>query len=79
VRDAGMGIAPEDLPRVFERHFRAGNIGTREGAGLGLYITRMLVLAHGGSIRVESAPGEGSTFQVTLPPARERSPSGIRA
>jgi PAS domain S-box-containing protein len=79
VRDVGMGIAPEDLPRVFERHFRAGNVGTREGAGLGLYITRMLVLAHGGSIGVESAPGEGSTFQVTLPPAREHSPSGIRA
>jgi PAS domain S-box-containing protein len=70
VKDSGAGIAPDDLPHVFERYFRARSPRTPEGLGLGLYITRMLVVAHGGSIRVESTPGEGSTFYFTLPPAQ---------
>jgi PAS domain S-box-containing protein len=69
VKDSGVGIAPDDLPHVFDRHFRARSARTHEGLGLGLYITRMLVLAHGGSIRVESTPGGGSTFSFTLPAA----------
>ncbi|MDI7274557.1 MAG: ATP-binding protein [Anaerolineae bacterium] len=68
VADRGQGIPPEELPRLFSRYFRAG--GTREhreGVGLGLYITKMLVEAHGGRIWVESEPGKGSTFTFALP------------
>ncbi|MBE0598983.1 MAG: PAS domain S-box protein [Desulfuromonadales bacterium] len=66
VADKGPGIPPEDLPRIFDRFFRAA--GTKgEGLGLGLYITRTLVEAHGGRIWAESTPGEGSTFFFTLP------------
>ncbi len=66
VVDQGTGIAEEALPRVFERFHRADTMGT-PGLGLGLYIARMLVEAHGGRIQVASAPGEGSTFTVWLP------------
>lgn len=66
VRDTGIGIAPEDLPRVFERFYKAR--GSRSGgAGLGLSIAKHIVLAHGGRIWAESTPGQGSTFYVALP------------
>ncbi len=70
VRDRGRGIAPEDQPRLFQRYYRteAGR-ERREGLGLGLYITRVLVEAHGGRIWVESQPGAGSTFSFSLPSA----------
>jgi signal transduction histidine kinase len=64
VRDNGSGIAPEELPRIFER-FQKGT-GSR-GSGLGLAIARKLVLAHGGDIGIESAPGKGTEVTVTLP------------
>jgi signal transduction histidine kinase len=69
VRDTGVGIAPEHLPYLFERFYRADKSRTREtgGAGLGLAIVKHLVEAHGGTIAVESAPGAGSTFVFTLP------------
>jgi signal transduction histidine kinase len=67
VADRGVGIAPEDLPHVFERFFRARGARQPEGLGLGLYITRLLVYAHGGRIDVESQLGCGSTFRVFLP------------
>ncbi|HZU83272.1 MAG TPA: ATP-binding protein, partial [Polyangiaceae bacterium] len=68
VRDRGVGIAPEDQRRIFERFERgASPRGARGGLGLGLYITRQIVEAHGGSIRVASRPGEGTTFVVELP------------
>ena len=68
VTDQGMGIAPEDLPHLFERFYRAKG-AQKEGIGLGLYITKLLVEAHGGRIRVESEIGQGSTFSFTLPVA----------
>lgn len=73
VRDRGIGIPPDDVPRVFDRFFRVDNSNTRRigGTGLGLAITKALVELHGGRIWVESTPGEGSTFYVTLPLATE--------
>lgn len=69
VADSGEGIAPEDLPHVFERFFRGDRSRSRAsgGAGLGLAIARGLVQAHGGSIAAESRPGVGATFTVRLP------------
>ena len=70
VTDTGEGIGAEHLPRVFERFYRVdpGRSRSRGGSGIGLAITRALVEAHGGRIRVESAgPGTGSTFTITLP------------
>ena len=69
VRDTGEGIDPEDLPFVFDRFYRGDKSRSRAtgGSGLGLTIARGLVLAHGGSIRVESEPGVGTCFTFTLP------------
>lgn len=64
VRDTGSGIAPEELPRLFER-FQKGS--DSRGSGLGLAIARKLVLAHGGDIGIESAPGQGTEVTVSLP------------
>ena len=69
VQDFGQGIAPEDLPHIFERFYRTKGGRKAEGIGLGLYITMMLVKAHGGRIWVESEVGKGSTFYFTLPVA----------
>ncbi len=67
VRDRGDGIAPEDLPHIFRRFHRPTMGRAAGGVGLGLYITRSLVEAHGGSIRVESELGKGSVFTFSLP------------
>jgi PAS domain S-box-containing protein len=69
IADHGVGIAPEDQPKLFQRFSRLGNSEGRrpEGSGLGLYITRSLILAQGGELRVQSQPGEGSVFSFTLP------------
>ncbi|MDP9242934.1 MAG: HAMP domain-containing histidine kinase, partial [Actinomycetota bacterium] len=69
VTDHGVGVAPEEQARIFERFHQADSVNTRnaEGAGLGLYITRQLVEAMDGEIDVRSTPGEGSTFTVRLP------------
>lgn len=77
VADTGEGIAPEDLPFVFERFWRADPSRTRNehwpgGSGLGLSIAQSLVKAHGGRIWAESTPEKGSTFHFTLPLAKER-------
>nr|HPL29777.1 ATP-binding protein [Anaerolineae bacterium] len=70
VADRGPGIAPEDLPRLFQRYFRSGTVRERrEGVGLGLSITRQLVEAHGGRVWAESQVGIGSTFSFSLPVA----------
>jgi signal transduction histidine kinase len=69
VRDTGVGIAPEDQARLFEEFRQVGRDGARkaEGTGLGLALTKKFVELHGGAIRVQSAPGAGSTFTVSLP------------
>ena len=69
VTDTGEGIAPEHLPRIFDRFYRVNSARTRldGGAGLGLAICHWAVRAHGGTIRAESEPGHGATFFVTLP------------
>jgi len=72
VCDEGLGIADEDLPRLFTRF---GRIVTPEnshisGTGLGLYLSRELMQMHGGTIRVSSTPGKGSRFEMTLPLAQ---------
>jgi PAS domain S-box-containing protein len=78
-RDNGMGIAVDKLSRVFERFERAIDSSNISGLGLGLYITREIVHAHHGQIRVESELGKGSCFFVELPlggPAAERAGTG---
>jgi len=77
IADTGEGIAPDDLPHVFERFWRAGPARARSrsdgegrlagGTGLGLSVAQSLVEAHGGQIWVESTPGEGTVFRFTLP------------
>lgn len=69
VEDTGTGIAPEDLPHVFERFYRADRGRTRDrgGSGLGLTIAHELVRLQGGAMGVESAPGQGARFWFTLP------------
>jgi two-component system phosphate regulon sensor histidine kinase PhoR len=67
VSDTGVGILPEDLPRIFERFFKADRSRGGGGAGLGLAIARHAVEAHGGAISATSTPGEGSTFTFTIP------------
>jgi PAS domain S-box-containing protein len=67
VRDQGIGIPPDKLERVFDRFERAVSSRAYGGLGLGLYITRQIVEAHRGSIRVSSAPQQGTTFTVELP------------
>ncbi|MEM1058222.1 MAG: HAMP domain-containing sensor histidine kinase [Verrucomicrobiota bacterium] len=67
VRDHGLGIAEAERDRIWERLYRADKSRARRGLGLGLSFVRAIVEAHGGSVRVESATGQGSTFQVVLP------------
>jgi heavy metal sensor kinase len=72
VRDTGVGISAEDLPQIFDRFFRADKSRSRglageDGCGLGLPIVKWVAEAHGGSVEVASAPGQGSSFIVHLP------------
>src|SRR5215471_16928612 len=67
VADTGIGILPGDVPNIFERFYRAENVRSQPGAGLGLAIAQRIVEQHGGKIHVESKPGQGSRFTVTLP------------
>lgn len=74
VTDLGFGISPDDLPHLFERFYRAKGLRRAEGLGLGLYITRMLVEAHGGQVWAESQLGTGSKFHFTLPVTKAAEP-----
>jgi PAS domain S-box-containing protein len=69
VEDLGIGIAPEHLPRIFEKFYTAdGGLDRRAGgAGVGLYLVREVVRLHGGTVEAESRPGQGSLFSVRLP------------
>jgi signal transduction histidine kinase len=67
VRDRGIGISAESIERIFDRFERVVPRSGREGLGLGLWITKRVVEAHAGQIVVESQPGEGSVFTVSLP------------
>lgn len=70
VRDHGIGISEQDQQRIFQQFERGGGGKSADGLGLGLYITRQLVEAHGGNISVHSEPGEGSIFRLDLPQGR---------
>ncbi|HRT89743.1 MAG TPA: HAMP domain-containing sensor histidine kinase [Bacteroidales bacterium] len=69
ITDNGIGIGKQDLKHVFDKFYRVsqGNIHKTKGLGLGLYYVKRIAEAHGGSVTVESKPGEGSTFTITLP------------
>lgn len=67
VQDQGCGIAPEDVPRIWDRLYRAEQSRTTPGLGLGLSLVRAIIEAHGGTIDVQSSPGQGATFTLRLP------------
>jgi signal transduction histidine kinase len=74
VRDQGLGLDPEQQAAIWDRYQRVQGVpaqddprGSGGGLGLGLYISRMIILQHGGEVGVDSVPGQGSTFWFTLP------------
>ena len=72
IRDKGPGIPKKDIERVFEKFYRRDSVRQRvPGSGLGLYIAREIARAHGGALTVESTPGEGAEFRMTLPAPEE--------
>ncbi len=81
VHDQGIGIEAEQLPYIFERFYRVQDTkdtvqtSSSQGLGLGLYITRQIVIQHGGHISVQSMPGQGSTFTVSIPLNGQEDPS----
>ncbi len=78
VADHGVGIAPDDLPHVFDAFYTQPGVAGERGSGLGLAVSRRIVEAHGGAITVQSTPGQGSTFVITLPAFGDDAPGGER-
>lgn len=78
VSDTGVGIPAEDLPRVFERFYRADPARGQGGAGLGLSIARQIAEAHGGEVEAKSKPGKGSTFVLRIPKIEPAPYSGFQ-
>ena len=76
VQDAGAGIAPEDLPRIFDRFYQGGEGRAGGHAGLGLAIAKRIVELHGASLDVHSEPGRGACFSFSLPACRDAALSG---
>ena len=76
VKDSGIGIARDHLPRLTERFYRIDGSRSREtgGTGLGLSIVKHVVQRHGAALQVASVVGQGSTFTVVFPPSRLRTP-----
>lgn len=72
VRDEGIGIREEEIPKIFARFFRGSNTNLEDGVGLGLYLARRIVESEGGYIKVTSRLGEGSCFSVFLPKEQPR-------
>ncbi|HJV61958.1 MAG TPA: phosphate regulon sensor histidine kinase PhoR [Albitalea sp.] len=81
VRDSGIGIAREHLPRLTERFYRVDGSRSRDtgGTGLGLSIVKHVVQRHGGEFEIESEPGKGSTFRIVVPAARTRVAEAVPA
>lgn len=78
ISNTGAGIPPEKSKRLFERFYRLDEGGEVQGSGLGLYISREIVRAHGGDLTVRSTPGEKTTFTITLPPQPGRASGSSR-
>src|SRR5258708_21708083 len=76
VKDTGIGIPEDELPRIFDRFYRVDKARTRQagGAGIGISLGRSIAEAHGGSILVESPSGGGAKFQGVLPVASKKKP-----
>jgi heavy metal sensor kinase len=79
VQDSGVGIPPNHLPHIFDRFYRVPDPNPEKGLGLGLSFVASIVKAHGGEIRVDSEPGQGSRFEVILPAGAVREPAEIPA
>jgi signal transduction histidine kinase len=67
VKDTGPGISTDDLPRIFDRLYRGDKSRSQRGLGLGLSLVKAVVSAHNGSVTVNSYPGQGAEFTITLP------------
>jgi two-component system phosphate regulon sensor histidine kinase PhoR len=80
VADTGIGIPAEDIPRIFDRFYRADKARSRQygGSGLGLSIVKSIVNSHEGTIKVDSVVGEGSVFKVILPAVKDLSEEEIK-
>ena len=76
MRDHGPGIAPEDIPHIFERFYRATSARGMPGSGLGLAIVRQVAEAHGGTIEAEPADGGGTLMRLRLGPGNGHPPPG---
>jgi two-component system sensor histidine kinase MprB len=78
VRDRGLGIAPDDLPHIFDRFYRAASARTMPGSGLGLAIVRQIAEAHDGTVTARAVSGGGSIFTLSIPESPREMPARSR-